>query len=203
MKDTRQSQYMKTRVLYYLRYNKQFSYTALEVNTALGSFNSGRQSDVVGLDKHGQVTNIEVKVSISDLKNDLHKDIHYLLQRDFTHTEPKQTFRKWQKVRRWEEIYRPRGKDNTSPVTYFWFAVPSTIRIEAEKICKEKYPYAGLMIISNTSSCYPYKDRVWEVIRPHRFVREKVKEERLNRLAREMSATLCRLMIEKTKDYVL
>lgn len=81
--------------------------------------------------------------------------------------------------------------DGSYPVTYFYFAVPKSIANKVAFLCAELYPYAGVLS-SDGGDGYDvevYREPKIRLAKPLSFLE-------LTRLAREQSATLCRLAQE-------
>jgi len=90
---------------------------ALEANSRLEAFNDGGQADVLAVDKNRMLTEVEIKLSLADLKRDRHKLKH--------------------------RSYR----DNLVkyPTHLFYFAVPIALANKVKLICDQLYPYAGVL----------------------------------------------------------
>lgn len=108
---------IKATIASHFRYQKQFPFVALEGNCQLKSFNDYGQADVLVVTKDRHLIEVEVKVSISDLRKDRNKIKH----RHF------------------------RDGDDSYPAKYFYFAVPRDIANQACLICDSLFPYAGVL----------------------------------------------------------
>lgn len=74
------------------------------------------------------------------------------------------------------------------PTTYFYFAVPKEVANKVSMLCENLYPYAGVLGTDGES----YHDV--EVYRqPKILIAKKLSFLQITRMAREQSATLCRL----------
>jgi len=122
---------IKAAVASYYRYERQCPVVAFETNSQLEGW-AGELADVLVLDKNRQLIEIEVKLSISDLKRDVKKLKH--------------------------QAFRNTVKSNTMirrmPTHLFYFAVPQEIANKAKPICDEFFPYAGIMAVNGLYSNY-------------------------------------------------
>ena len=100
---------IKASVAAYLRYIRQYYLVAFEAYNA----------DILALNKADLLTEIEVKISLGDLRKDKAKTKHWRFKND----EP----------------------DRYLPRRHFYFAVPKDLAIKACLICSQLYPYAGVI----------------------------------------------------------
>ncbi|MBA7716130.1 hypothetical protein ES703_125195 [subsurface metagenome] len=81
--------------------------------------------------------------------------------------------------------------DGRWPTHYFYFAVPYEIANKALMLCEQLYPYAGVL------GTRGYDERDVQVYRqPRGRIAKKLSLLQVTRMAREQSATLCRLAKE-------
>ncbi|GAH32082.1 unnamed protein product, partial [marine sediment metagenome] len=108
---------IKASIAAYYRYQRQFPLVALEANSQLEPFNDGGQADVLAVDKHRLLIEVEVKLTLADLKRDRHKLKH--------------------------QNYR----DNlvNYPTYLFYFAISRALANQAVLVCEQLYPYAGVL----------------------------------------------------------
>ena len=109
---------VKAMVAGYYRYKKQCPVIAFEASD-WARFRAGEPADVLAVTESRMLYEIEVKVSLSDLKGDKKKRKHYHFL------------------------------NNTGyiPVYQFYYAVPEELVNKALAICEEYYPYAGLLSV--------------------------------------------------------
>ena len=105
---------IKASVATYWRYQRQCPVIALEVDSQVHSW-MGEPADILVVNNERQLLEIEVKVTLSDLKRDAKKRKH-------------ETFR-----------------NGRSVTTHFYFAVPREIANKAKPICDDLFPYAGII----------------------------------------------------------
>lgn len=108
---------IKASVASYWRYIRQYPLVALEANCQLEAFNDGGQADVLAVTKDRHLIEVEVKLSIGDLRRDKNK----LKHRSF--------------------------RDNLVkyPTRLFYFAVPRELANKVKLLCDQLYPYAGVI----------------------------------------------------------
>lgn len=111
------SESIKASVAAYYRYQRQFPLVALEANSRLEAFNDGGQADILAVDKSRLLIEIEVKLTLADLKRDRHKLKHRNYRDNLVHY----------------------------PTRLFYFAVPRALANQAKLICDQLYPYAGIL----------------------------------------------------------
>lgn len=103
------SEKIRASVAAYFRYERQYYLVAFEADNA----------DLLVVDKDNFLTEVEVKVSLSDLRRDRSKTKH-----------------------RWFSCGETTPR---LPRRYFYFAVPKEIANKVHLICDEKYLYAGVL----------------------------------------------------------
>jgi hypothetical protein len=107
---------IKAYVAQHFRYEKQAALVAFEASDRLNW--GGEPADVLVVTDRRFLYEIEVKISVADLKRDIHKRKH---------------------------TYFKNSNDN-HPVNRFFFAVPKEMTGAALDIIENTYPYAGLLI---------------------------------------------------------
>lgn len=165
---------VKAAVMAYWRYSRQCPIVTMETSPMLATYNNDGQADVMVMNKERQLIEVEVKISLDDLRRDYKKAVHRSLLAEYRKEMPA-----WHKK---------------VPISYFYFAVPRDIGEAASHICDDRYPYAGLMVIKSHLLCRT--PNVDVVRNPHRFAREKITALGMARLAFDQSATCCRLLFK-------
>jgi len=112
---------VKAAILNFLHFKKKFDYICCE-------FNYGA-ADILAVSGYG-IFEVEVKVSVADLKRENKKYKHKL----YTHCAA---------------IEKP---STGHPCRYFSFAVPEFIKDEAITFCKIYFPFAGLYVLGDNFS---------------------------------------------------
>lgn len=165
------AEYIRSVIASHWRFVKQYPLVSIEVSAMLKSHGKGDRADVLAATPSNLLIETEIKTSITDLLRDERKQIH----RDIK-----------------EKLYR-------YPVHYFCFAVLPEIEAEAKQIIREKYPYAGLLVIRDHRQFhYP----VVEVVLPAmRFKKPPLNPAQLKVMSRSMSATICRLLYDLNKTW--
>ena len=156
---------VKAMVAGFYRYKKQCPVVAFEASD-WARFRAGEPADVLAVTESRMLYEIEVKISLSDMKNDKKKRKHY----HFMNTT------------------------DYIPVHQFYFAVPKELVSKALEICKEYYPYAGLLSVSK----FPFNSAAIDfgVHCEHRakvISNERLTIKQVMYLVIEQSGTLCRL----------
>lgn len=140
-------------------------------------------ADVIALSGKGRIIHeTEIKMSIADMKADRRKPKHH----------PRNLF----------------GKDITRNwANYFYFAVPEGIKEKALKVCRELFPYAGLLVVGDYETYLKNNDKpftsppITQLRDPQYLQVERISEKRLFRLVKGMSNNLCsnayQLMLSK------
>lgn len=144
---------IKASVAAYFRYECQYYLIAFEADDA----------DLLAVNKDNFLTEVEVKVSLSDLHHDISKGKH-----------------RWFKQGQTTSYRLPRR--------YFYFAVPKKIANKVYLICDEKYPYAGVLGTSGEGG-----GDVVTYRKAKDLMGEALKEKDLYLLVKQQSGTVCRL----------
>lgn len=108
------SETIKAAVATYFRYQRQCPIIAFEVDSQVHSW-MGEPADILVVNNDRHLLEVEVKISLTDLRHDAKKRKH--------------------------ESFRLRH----TPTTYFYFAVPREIANKAKPICDDLFPYAGII----------------------------------------------------------
>lgn len=175
----------------YLRYDRACPILALECPSRLAnSYNSGGSADLLAVDKFRHLIEIEVKVSISDLRADRKKEKHEYF-RKVMGMPYKNT------VKRFGRIFKE--EPGIYPTHLFYFAVPPEIANEARLICDELYPYAGLLRPQQTVYTGGIISNVYIAKRPRAINPDKVTFKQVSLLAKSQSATIVRLLEDLSK----
>jgi len=156
---------MKAAILKYWRYDRQYPLVALEVNSALDSWNDGGQADILVVTEERRLIETEVKLSIADLRRDRQKNKHELFHRAFFH----------------RHLVR-------YPTWHFYFAVPFTLANQVCLICDQLYPYAGVLGVKSLDDVTVYRNP-----KELGYKNKKLAWRELRNMVRAQSATLCRL----------
>ena len=191
---------VKARVLQHFRYDRQFPMVALEANCTLRGWSDSGQADILGVDKKGLLHEVEVKLSIADLRVDIKKAKHWHHYRTYFGEEMAATIKpkgpEWKTAQRRLETYElyreisPEAAERQLrryPTAFFYFAVPYDL-VGTKEAIENLYPYAGIYIV--------YNGHVQVGKSPFALSREKVSGYFLMRMAKEMSATLTRLALK-------
>ena len=182
---------MKRLIAHYLRYDLGCPILATETASSLNtSFNDGGSADLLAVNKRGYLIEVEVKISLADLRADRKKSKHEYFRKLIGLPYKNTQMRFGQEVAREPSIY---------PTHFFYFAVPFEISNESKLICDELYPYAGLL--SNQRDWY---GNVFSRKEPKRLNPSKISLLQATRLAKAQSATIVRLMDEMAnlKNYL-
>jgi hypothetical protein len=160
---------IKSTVAGYFRYKRQCPVVAFEASDKL-RWAIGEPADVLVVTESRCLYEVEVKISLSDLKHDLKKNKHFWFSKQ-------------------PENY---------PVNRFYFAIPNELTNDAIVICKELYPYAGLLSVSK----FPFSSNalnfgVYEAKTPRILNHRRLKIEELIFIIKEQSGTVCRLSRDK------
>ena len=156
---------IKAMVAGYFRYKKQCSVIAFEASNKL-LWATGEPADILVVSESRMLYEIEVKISLTDLRNDKKKNKHYLF----------------------------RNRQNCLPVYKFYFAVPQELANAAIDIVKNYYPYAGLLAVSKfpfTSAAIDFG--VKEVLSPKIRNGNRLPMKEILYMVKEQSGTVCRL----------
>lgn len=167
----------------YLRYDIQCPILGLECSSMLNtSYNDGGAADLIAVDKNRYIIEVEVKISIADMKADRRKEKHEYYRKCMG-LPYKNTRKRFNQI----VVIEP----HTYPTHKFYFAVPWDIGNEAQLLCEDQYPYAGLL----TNEKHHYGNVTQR--RPATILnKEKSSLLNLTKLAKSQSATIVRLMDE-------
>jgi hypothetical protein len=160
---------IKSTIAGYFRYKGQCPVVAFEASDKL-RWSTGEPADVLVITESRMLYEIEVKVSLSDLKHDVLKTKHHW----FT------------------------DSPDTYPVNRFYFAVPTELEGKAVDICKELYPYAGLLSVDKfpfVSSAVDFG--VHTIKQPRILNTRRLEISEIIFLIKEQSGTVCRLSRDK------
>ena len=163
---------IKAQVASYYRYIRQCPLVALEAPCRLEDSTVSGLADILVIDKKRFLTEIEVKTSLADLKRDGKKRKH----RRFLAESASDDHRDYL---------------GPYPTHLFYFAVPEEIVEQALEICKEQYPYAGVLRCEGISD---YGVTVYQAAKV--LSQRKVSYPRILAMVRSQSATLCRTLNE-------
>ena len=156
---------IKAMVAGYFRYKKQCPIVAFESSNKL-KWANGEPADILVVTESRMLYEIEVKVSISDLRSDRKKAKHYSF------------------------LNRPAYL----PVYKYYFAVSEELADKALGICNELYPYAGLLVVSKfpfNSAAIDFGVR--ECKSPKYLNNKRLPLKEVLFLVKEQSGTICRL----------
>jgi hypothetical protein len=159
---------IKAMVAGFFRYKVQCPVVAFEASNKL-KWATGEPADILVVTKSRMLYEIEVKISISDLRGDRQKRKHSSF----------------------------RNSPSYLPVHKYYFAVSNELSDKALDICNEIYPYAGLLEISKfpfNSAAVDFGVRVRKTPKCLNSARLPLKEVLF--LVKEQSGTLCRLARE-------
>ena len=156
---------IKAAVASYWRYQRQCPVIAFEVNSQLEGW-AGEPADVLVLNQDRQLLEIEVKVSITDLKRDVKKDKHL----------------------RFRNRHNGITTDRRMMTYLFYFAVPQEIANKVKPVVDELFPYAGIIACNGLYSHYidVYRN-------PKPLCGRRLDTTEALRMVRGQSATVCRL----------
>jgi len=165
----------------YLRYDLACPILALECPSRLASsYNDGGAADLLAVNKKRQLIEVEVKISLADLRADRKKAKHEYYRK--LHELPYKN-----KQRRFgqEVSFEPLEY----PTNLFYFAVPWELANKAKLMCEDIYPYAGLL--SNQENWYGAVtvNKSAKELNP-----QKITLKQATILAKSQSATLVRLL---------
>ena len=168
---------LKMATLEYWRFKEQCPMVALEASCTLRAFKDGGAADVLAVTKTRLLIETEVKLTLSDLRRDSEKPKHIYFKQGLQLSLGSSALPS-------PSIY---------PTSLFYFAIPFELRGEAIQICEHLYPYAGVLLVDRygeaMGDCCVHSQ--WR--RPQRLSTTKLTGLQLMRMAREQSATLCRL----------
>lgn len=168
------SDMMKARVAQFWRYDKQHVLVGFESDIYTG------KADVVSVTAQGRIYETEVKISLSDLAADGHKDKHPQWLKEYRgECRPKEPY-----LRDYRDLF---------PHCFF-FAVPDDLANKAFEYIDRHYPYAGLLRVSERpsySGAYVYISRQPKILHTR-----KCSLMTLTHLVKDQSATLARLALK-------
>jgi hypothetical protein len=146
---------IKTALYNHFRFKKQYIYIADEVE----------YSDFLIINKNNIITEIEIKISISDLKADFKKEIHKIIKVD--------------KNIDWV-------KSN-----YFYFCVPEEISEKALNIISDEDNRYGLYIIGKSIKTI-FKQNIYSVFKKKKakLLRKNIDEKEINKVKDEICARM-------------
>lgn len=156
---------LKAMVAGYFRYKRACSLIAFEASDKC-KWSSGEPADVLAVTNNRMLYEIEVKISLSDLKNDIKKNKHQLITRF-----PGELL-----------------------IRQFYFALPNDLINKAKDICDELYPYAGILSVSKfpfISAAYDFG--VSSIKEASILSTRKLPLREILVMVREQSGTICRL----------
>ena len=156
---------IKAMIAGYFRYKKQCPIVAFESSNKL-KWATGEPADILVVTESRMLYEIEVKVSISDLRGDIKKNKHSSF----------------------------RNRPSYLPIYKYYFAVSEELADKALEICNEIYPYAGLLAVYKfpfNSAAMDFGVRVYKSPKHLNDKRLPLKEVLF--LVKEQSGTICRL----------
>jgi len=159
---------IKAYVAGHFRYEKQCDLICFEA-----AVNFGELSDVLVVTDARRLYEIEVKVSIPDLKRDMEKKKHSVFRNGSSNYEVGVGY------------FPPGTFISKQPVNRFYFAVPKEIWVPAEEIIENLYPYAGLLAVNGG-----YVDHKRQAKLIHN---NKLSFKTIVSLTKQQSGTLCRI----------
>jgi len=159
---------IKAMVAGYFRYKRQCPIVAFEASNKL-RWADGEPADILIVTESRMLYEVEVKVSISDLRGDKkkHKHMSFL------------------------------NKPSYLPIYKYYFAVSEELSDKALDICNELYPYAGLLEVSKfpfISNALSFG--VIERKSPKCLNNQRLTVKDIIYLVKEQSGTICRLARE-------
>lgn len=162
--------YIKCAVVCYLRYVRQFPVVSIETKALLTNSGRSDRADVLALDKDHALTEVEVKSSIIDLKNDADKRIH-------------------------KDFKTPGRNPSPYPVHYFYFAIHEDMKDKALAHITAEHPYAGILLVGDAKMFINIREPVVKLIRePRRMLKPPLTKLQFIYMLRSMSSTICRQM---------
>lgn len=131
---------------------------------------TGELADILAVTKSGELIETEIKLTMSDFRRDRHKSKH----RHFS-----------------------RGLHNLV-TAYFYFAVPKEIANQVGLLCDNLYPYAG--VLGSGGLLDPAGTDVYVYRAARLLSSRKLTLLELGRIAKDQSATLCRLAVKVAEN---
>lgn len=167
---------MKAELLAYWRYVRQHPIVGVEVF----------DQDVMSVTKTRHLVITEVKVSISDLRADGSKEIHFRAASLYGIAKnPKN--RKEQRAAYLASAYRHQLRTPNQ----FYFAVPQELSEKALAVIEERYPYAGLLSVRHYVDHSYWGHHVSVVRVAPTLHKEKCSIKTISALVKSMTASLC------------
>lgn len=155
---------IKAAVASYWRYTRQCPLIAFECCVGL-EWGAGELADVLVVTEDRLLSVIEVKISLSDFRQDKKKNHHEHFSRDTGHLS----------------------------ITHFYFAVPKELANKVAYLCDDLYPYAGVIGCPGISSGQELYLGIEVHRKPRNLKGGIVTDEQIKYIERSQSATLCRL----------
>jgi len=160
------SDFLKAAVTAYWRYPRHCPLVALEVQ----DYNFREASaipDIIVVTSDGYVIETEVKISMSDFRNDRKKQKH--------------------------KFWRQSGS-GYRPIHKFYFAVPFKLANQVALKCEQLFPYAGVLGVEEPKFNHTWiHDAVKEYRRPRILGDRKLQVMEIANMVRCQSATICKL----------
>ena len=157
---------IKASVAEYYRYKRGYAFVAFEADCDLLPYMARARADVLIITKSRYLIEVEVKLTMSDLRKDQYKPKH----RQFKSPLPDQLV------------------PQRNPTHWFYFAVPKEIANKAVEVCEKIYPYAGVIGTDGVSQ--------YDVVfyrKAKSFKGNMLTFPQILRMCREQSGTLCSL----------
>ena len=165
----KKTQYILWAASCYMRYTKRCNLVALEASARLQDRgHRGDRADLLAVTNDKMLVECEIKVSISDLKADIKKEIHSDLKKDSN----------------WKY-----------PVHIFYFCIPYELWKEALEIINKDYPSAGLLCVCAQSGRRKRNKLPKIVVRKTARIfynKPKLTDNQIITFQRNMSNTICR-----------
>ena len=185
---------IRRKIARYLRYERNCPVLALECPCRLAStYNNGGAADLLAVDNARQVIEVEIKVSLSDLRADRKKEKHEYFRK--LQGMPYKKRKQWRFTNS-EKILEPLEY----PTHLFYYAFPEEIVNKATIICDDLFPYAGILYPSVSI----YGSGAYRIRREFVAVKKKAKPlhpgrislKQITILTKHQSGTLVRLLDE-------
>ena len=178
----------------YLRYERNCPVLALECPCRLAStYNNGGAADLLAVDIGRQVIEVEIKVSLSDLRADRKKEKH-------------EYFRKlmgmpYKKRKQWRFTSQERELEPLDyPTHLFYYAFPEELINKATPICDDLFPYAGILYPAvsfyGSGASRTYREFVAVKKKAKPLHPGKISLKQITILTKHQSGTLVRLLDE-------
>ena len=179
---------MKTKIAQYMRYILQCPVVAFEC----GLYGHNGVSDVLAITEKRYLIDIEVKLTLSDLRSDINKPKHLLFYNSHFDCECGEWRKAWQREWKMIKIYSEMNIRGI-PINHikkFYFAVSPDLVNKAKLALDKLYPYAGLMVVKPEHNYYGHYISIER--KAKEFNTERVGIRRIIALVKSMSATLVR-----------